>query len=136
MTAWKIIYINPSNGAEIPFGYIDENNQVTGIGKKAIKQCLKRHGWPETSPKDVYAGRSDIKVVEDDPHIPLYSRPRDDSLEAYKGWINGIFRHITGKSDDDGSMTEEDWIRNWQMYLAAKPGASARKAKGQGIDNR
>lgn len=135
MTAWKIIYIDPRNGAELPLGYIDENNQVSGIGKKSIKQCLKRHGWPKTSPTDVYAGRPEIKVVEDDPHIPIYSRPRDDSLEAYKGWINEMFSHLTGKSGDDGSMTEEEWIRHWKEFLAAKPGANTRKAKGHGKDN-
>jgi len=119
MSAWKILYIDPRDGAELPYGYIDENNQVSGIGKKAIKQCLLRHGWPETSPIDVYAGRPEIRVVEVDLHMaeskrPLFSRPKDDSLEAFKAWIGEMFTHLTGRTES--SMTEEEWVESWKKF--------------------
>lgn len=120
MSAWKILYIDPRDGAELPYGYIDENNHVSGIGKKAITQCLIRYGWPKTSPIDVYAGRPEIKVVEDGPHKPLFSRPRDDSLKAYKGWILVMFCHITGKLGYDGSITEEEWIQYHKNFWNAQ----------------
>ena len=115
MSAWKILYID-TDGAELPYGYIDENNQVSGIGKKAIKQRLKRHGWPKVSPIEAYAESPEIRVVEVDPHKPLFTRPRDESLEAYKGWIQGMFSHITGKSGNDNSMTEEEWVESWKKF--------------------
>jgi hypothetical protein len=42
----------------------------------------------------------------------LLSRPRDESLEAYKDWIGELFTHITGKPmTGDRSMSEEEWKR-------------------------
>jgi len=119
MSPWKILYIDPRDGAELPYGYIDENNKVSGIGKKAIKQCLLRHGWPETSPIEVYAGRSEIRVVEVDPHIAeskgvLLSRPKDKSLEGYKAWIMEMYTHLTGKSET--TMSEAEWEQKWNEF--------------------
>jgi hypothetical protein len=45
-----------------------------------------------------------------------FSRPKDKSLEAFKAWIQGIRIQLTGKEEDDGSMTEEKWIASWKEF--------------------
>lgn len=48
---------------------------------------------------------------------PLLSRPRDDSLEAYKAWMGEMYKHLTGKDiQDDESLTEEEWIERWREF--------------------
>jgi hypothetical protein len=43
-----------------------------------------------------------------------FSRPKDQSLEAYKAWIKEVTFKLTGKNDD--SMTEEKWVIRWKEF--------------------
>ncbi len=40
---------------------------------------------------------------------PLLARPRDESLQAFKDWINEFYRYLTGKTETDDSITEQQW---------------------------
>jgi hypothetical protein len=46
----------------------------------------------------------------------LLSRPKDNSFEAFKAWMNEIYKHLTGKSDDDGSLTDEELKTAWKEF--------------------
>jgi hypothetical protein len=43
------------------------------------------------------------------------SRPKDESLEAYKAWISDIASRLTTKKTTI-TFTEEEWIENWQEF--------------------
>jgi hypothetical protein len=48
--------------------------------------------------------------------------PRDDSLEAFKGWIDGMYEALTGQSISEVQpMSEEEWIAQWRSFWAKKP---------------
>ena len=54
----------------------------------------------------------------------LLSRPRDESLEAYKEWISELYRHITGMDmTPEKDMSEEAWREQhaefWRKIKAA-----------------
>jgi hypothetical protein len=60
----------------------------------------------------MYAKRTDMRAVEEDPRMAkskgvLLSRPKDESLEAFKAWILEMTKHLTGKSVDDGSRPKK-----------------------------
>lgn len=44
----------------------------------------------------------------------MFSRPRDESLEAFKAWISELVEHITGQRKD--TLTEEEWLDAWQKF--------------------
>lgn len=52
----------------------------------------------------------------------MLSRPRDESLEAYKDFISEIFKHLTGKdlSHAPDAPTEEKWQASWRKYWSKK----------------
>lgn len=37
----------------------------------------------------------------------LVSRPKDETLEAYKAWMQEMIEHLTGRKSPDGSVTDE-----------------------------
>jgi len=43
-----------------------------------------------------------------------YTRPRDESLEAFKDWINGIVSLFN--PDAESTMTEEKWEARWREF--------------------
>ena len=43
-------------------------------------------------------------------------KPKDRSLQAYKGWMNSILAAVESDSEDDGSMTEEKWVESWKEF--------------------
>ncbi|HMU91854.1 MAG TPA: hypothetical protein PLI15_13120 [Anaerolineales bacterium] len=43
-----------------------------------------------------------------------YSAPKDESLQAFKDWILGIYFNLTGKKTDD--MSEEQWVAKWREF--------------------
>ena len=45
------------------------------------------------------------------------ARPRDKSLEAFKEWIRESARRLSGNSDGDASLSEDDWIILWQDFV-------------------
>jgi len=45
------------------------------------------------------------------------ARPRDRSLEAFKEWIRESARRLSGNSDGDASLSEDDWIILWQDFV-------------------
>ena len=47
---------------------------------------------------------------------PTLSHPKDESLESFKAWITELTARITGNEGDDGSITEDDWIRLWKEF--------------------
>ena len=44
----------------------------------------------------------------------LLSRPKDKSLKAFKAWVDEIYKHLTGKSDD--SITDEEMEARWKEF--------------------
>ncbi len=44
----------------------------------------------------------------------FYSRPRDQSLEAYKDFILDMLAALNPEAKDD--MTEEEWRQAWQQF--------------------
>ena len=43
-----------------------------------------------------------------------YSKLQDKSLEAYKAWVNAIYFHLTGRTDD--TKTDEQWEQSWREF--------------------
>ena len=41
----------------------------------------------------------------------LLSRPKDETLEAYKAWMQEMIEHLTGRKSPDGSITDEEWVQ-------------------------
>jgi hypothetical protein len=50
----------------------------------------------------------------------VVTRLEDRSLEAYKAWMLGIKKALTGSDEPDGSMTEEDWKRGHREFWEGK----------------
>ncbi|MBI4786396.1 MAG: hypothetical protein HY782_05050 [Chloroflexi bacterium] len=46
------------------------------------------------------------------PDATPYSRPRDESLAAFKEWVLQIVKRLGGKDD----LTEMEWIAAWQDF--------------------
>ncbi len=57
--------------------------------------------------------KSDGKPAENEPKR-YYSRPRDESLQAYKDWIESIIRSLNLDIKDD--TTEEEWETDWREF--------------------
>ena len=53
----------------------------------------------------------------------FFSRPKDESLEAYKAWISGLFFRMTGKTES--TMTDEDWEKRWREFWSKDTKKSA-----------
>lgn len=49
------------------------------------------------------------------------SRPKDQSLEAYKAWITEIANRLTTQKTAI-NLTEEEWIENWEEFWEQMPG--------------
>ncbi len=47
---------------------------------------------------------------------PTLARPKDESLESFKAWITEFTARITGNSEDDGSISEDEWVRLWKEF--------------------
>ena len=41
------------------------------------------------------------------------SKPRDNSLQAYKDWINEVVTFLGGVHE---TLSEEEWKQNWKEY--------------------
>lgn len=44
----------------------------------------------------------------------VYSKVRDESLEAYKAWVTAIYFHLTGRTDD--TRSDEQWEQSWREF--------------------
>jgi len=44
----------------------------------------------------------------------LFSRPQDESLEAFKAWITEFVEHLIGPHES--TLTEEEWLDAWQKF--------------------
>jgi hypothetical protein len=53
----------------------------------------------------------------------FFSRPKDESLEAYKAWIMGVFFRMTGKTES--TMTDEEWGKKWKEFWSKNTKKSA-----------
>jgi hypothetical protein len=45
--------------------------------------------------------------------MPVLSRPKDKSLEAFKAWIREITKSLGGSEEE---MTEEEWVQGWKDF--------------------
>ncbi|MCI0555131.1 MAG: hypothetical protein L0287_29640 [Anaerolineae bacterium] len=43
-----------------------------------------------------------------------YSRPKDESLQAYKDWINGLVKALNPNAKDE--MAEREWESDWREF--------------------
>ena len=50
---------------------------------------------------------------------PTISRPKDNSLEAYKAWLMEIIKRLT-KEGTEVRLTEDEWIASWKEYWEEK----------------
>ena len=50
-----------------------------------------------------------------------FSRPADQSFEAYKAWLLAILAKLGGEDD----MTEDQWQTAWREFWASVPEAPA-----------
>ena len=48
------------------------------------------------------------------------SRPRDQSLEAYKDWMMELAKRLTTEKTGI-KWTEKEWIENWKKFWQDKP---------------
>lgn len=46
------------------------------------------------------------------------SRPRDESLEAFKAWMTEFIDHVRGEGAAE--MPEERWIYHWKEFYRDK----------------
>lgn len=44
----------------------------------------------------------------------FYSRPKDESLQAFKDWIDGMTKALNPDAKDD--LTEEEWEAKWREF--------------------
>jgi hypothetical protein len=51
--------------------------------------------------------------------ILTISRPKDESLEAYKAWMMEIAKRLTADNAPI-QWTEEEWIENWKKFWQEK----------------
>jgi hypothetical protein len=56
---------------------------------------------------------------------PMFSRPQDQSWQAYRGWIMELTSHLTGKKADD-PYTAAEWEQEAKMFWA---GGKPKEAK-------
>jgi len=47
----------------------------------------------------------------------LVSRPKDDSLESFKAWMQEMIKHLTGRTKPDGSLTDEEWVEMHNNFV-------------------
>ena len=54
--------------------------------------------------------------------IPLYevypNHPRDESLQAFKEWLEAITGRIQGSSEENRSISKYEWIYLWKDFWA------------------
>lgn len=52
----------------------------------------------------------------------FFARPYDQSLQAFKDWLQGMTEALRGPdAEPDDSMTEEDWVQRWQEFWSEEP---------------
>jgi len=44
----------------------------------------------------------------------FYARPRDQSLQAFKDWMQSMVLRLNPNAKD--TMTEEEWIESWKEF--------------------
>lgn len=49
----------------------------------------------------------------------LLSRPKDRSFEAFKAWFQEFVKHLTGREELDGTVTDESLRKLWKKFWAA-----------------
>jgi hypothetical protein len=59
--------------------------------------------------------------MTDEPTEEL-TRPKDQSLEAYKTWVLAAFEAMSGKPapDPDDAYTPEDWAKHHKQYWESR----------------
>ena len=60
--------------------------------------------------------KSMINITPASYEVGGFIQRTDRSLEAYKAWVLGTLRAITG-SEDDGSVSEKEWESGWKKFL-------------------
>ncbi len=62
----------------------------------------------------------------------FFSKPQDESLEAYKAWIEGMYKALTGITiaESDEPISEEEWIARWREFWHKSDGTKAEPLKG------
>lgn len=53
----------------------------------------------------------------------LYARPSDQSLQAFKDWMQGMVLRLNPNAKD--TMTEEEWIESWKEFWDKEDDATA-----------
>jgi hypothetical protein len=48
----------------------------------------------------------------------LVTQAKDETLDSFKKMIREIFTNLTGKSGDDGSISDEKWIELHKKFLS------------------
>ena len=54
-------------------------------------------------------------MQDEQPKKPIFSRPKDRSLEAFKSWIGNMVDKIK-PGVEDNSMSEQDWIEAHKAF--------------------
>jgi hypothetical protein len=55
-------------------------------------------------------------VMENEKSKPVFLRPADKSLEAYKEWIAAIYKALTGKEPSRYNRSEEHWVESHKKF--------------------
>ena len=51
---------------------------------------------------------------------PVFLRPADESLDAYKDWITAIYKTLTGKDSSRSNKSEDDWVESHKKFWGKK----------------
>ena len=49
----------------------------------------------------------------------LLSRPKDESLEAFKEWMTEFIKHLKGQ-DWEVDVSEDAWVKYWKKFYRGK----------------
>lgn len=79
---------------------------------------MNRHSSGQAKPN----ADQEVRMDEGQRKPVMLSRPKDESLEAYKAFISEIFKHLTGRdiSEAPDAPTEEKWQSSWRKFWSKK----------------
>ena len=63
-------------------------------------------------------------MEDKEPKPVLLSRPKDESLEAFKAWVMEFLRFFRGDDAVDDSSPEE-WEKRWRAFWKKKDGSDS-----------
>lgn len=51
---------------------------------------------------------------------PIVACPKDESFEAYRDWIKGLWKGLTGREWNNGVVSDEELREDWEKRKKRK----------------